>query len=219
MTGARIGNKFLADTEPWKLIKTDPEAVKEIMHTALLLVEHSAKALAPILPKTSAKLNAMLSIKDGEKLDPGSIIGPAVHLFKKVEDTEIDAQKSKLSKPAEALESDSLKGKPMITFDDFTKLDIQVGRITAAEKVEGADKLLKLSVDMGLEERCIVSGIAEHYNPEEVLGKQVSVLVNLAPRKIRGVESQGMILMAEDAEGNLAFVSPEKEIAAGSTVR
>lgn len=220
MQAARIGNKFLADTEPWKLIKTDPEAVKDIMHIALLLVEHVAKALTAFLPETSGKLKAMLSIQVGGSLTAGSTIGPAVHLFKKVEDSEIEAQKAKLVKPETIeVEPETPKRKPMITFDDFTKLDIQVGRITAAEKVEGADKLLKLSVDMGTEERCIVSGIAEHYSSDEVIGKQVSVLVNLAPRKIRGVESQGMILMAEDAEGNLAFVSPEKEIASGSTVR
>jgi methionyl-tRNA synthetase len=219
MTGARIGNKFLAETEPWKLVKTDPEAVKDIMHIALLIVEHCAKALASFLPQTSDKLNTMLSIQDGSSLSPGRAIGPAVHLFKKVEDAEIEAQKLKLAKPDKTEEPETPKGKPMITFDDFTKLDIQVGRITSAEKVEGADKLLKLAVDMGSEERCIVSGIAEHYSSDEVIGKQVSVLVNLTPRKIRGVESQGMILMAEDAKGNLAFVSPEKEIAAGSTVR
>lgn len=220
MQGARIGNKFLAETEPWKLFKTDPEAVKDIMHIALLLVEHVAKALVPFLPETSDKLKTMLCIQDGSELTAGRTIGSAVHLFKKVEDAEMDFQKQKLVKP-EIVEEVPAKplGKPMITFEDFTKLDIQVGTITSAEKVEKADKLLKLSVDMGGEERCIVSGIAEHYSPEEVIGKQVSVLVNLAPRKIRGVESQGMILMAEDAEGKLAFVSPEKEIASGSTVR
>ena len=220
MQAARIGNKFLADTEPWKLIKTDPEAVKDIMHIALLLVEHVATALSAFLPETSNKLKVMLSIEEGGSLTTGSTIGLAVHLFRKVEDAEIEAQKLKLAKPETTeVEPEAPKGKPMITFDDFTKLDIQVGHISAAEKVEGADKLLKLAVDMGTEERCIVSGIAEHYSSDEVIGKQVSVLVNLAPRKIRGVESQGMILMAEDAEGNLAFVSPEKEIASGSTVR
>ena len=153
-------------------------------------------------------------------LNSGHKINKQEILFQKIEDTAIDAQIEKLEKTK--IKQSNPKAKPMkdeITFDDFTKMDIRVGTILTAEKHPDADKLLKMTIDTGIDERTVVSGIAEHYNPADIVGKQVSVLVNLAPRKIRGIESQGMILMAENNEGSLAFVSPEKVIDNGGEVR
>ncbi len=218
MQAARHGNRYLADKEPWKRIKTDQEAVGGILFNSLLMVEHLSKVLGTFMPSTSEKLKAMLGIKDGEVLREGGALGPSSHLFKKVEDEEIQVQKERLTK-TKPQETGLKNEKEMIDFETFTKMDIRTGNILEADKVEGADKLLKLEVQLGEESRTIVSGIAEHYSPDEIIGKQVSVLVNLAPRKIRGVMSQGMILMAEDDDGKLAFVSPEKEMPAGSTIR
>lgn len=216
MQGARYGNRYLAEKEPWKLIKTDEDAVADILYNSLQLVAHVADALEAFLPGTSVRMRAMLGINSGEEPKPGASLGEIELLFKKVEDEEIQVQKDKLTKSPEAGLKDE---KEMIDFETFTKMDIRTGEILSAEKVAGADKLLQLQVKLGPETRTIVSGIAEHYEAEEVIGKSVSVLVNLAPRKIRGVMSQGMILMAEDEKGNLAFVSPEKEMPAGSTIR
>lgn len=217
MKGARIGNKYLAETEPWKLVKTDPDTVRGIMFESLKIVDHLAQVLSPFMPSTSQRLLNMLGISSGQELTPGHALGKAEHLFKRVEDTEMDVQKEKLKK--EETKQATSTTKEMIAFEDFTKLDIAIGTILQGEKVEGADKLLKLTVDMGSEQRTIVSGIAEHYSPEDIIGRQVSVLVNLAPRKIRGVESQGMILMAEEEDGTLAFVSPDKETSPGARIR
>lgn len=216
MNLARFGNKFLADSEPWKLQKTDPDAVKKIMFNALNICAYLAPAFEAFLPATAGRIREMLAIDPIFKgyLD-GHEIRSAVLLFKKVEDEEIEAQIQKLKKP----EPEQTDSKPMISFDDFTKLDLKVGTIKTAEKVEKADKLLQLQVDMGQETRTIVSGIAEHFSPEEVVGKQVSVLTNLEPRKIRGIESQGMILMAEDEGGKLVFVSPDEAVNSGSGIR
>jgi len=226
MNLARLGNKYLADTEPWKLIKTDEERVKTIMNIALQITANLTIVFEPFLPFTSTKLTDMLGVEllkweaaGREDLLPvGHVINKAELLFGKIDDDKIDEQISKLETATQA----NSKFPPMkdeVTFDDFTKMDIRVGEIMTAEKVEKADKLLKLTVNTGLDTRTVVSGIAEHYSPEEVVGQKVSILMNLAPRKIRGVESQGMILMAEDTEGKLSFVSPTKEMEAGGEVR
>jgi methionyl-tRNA synthetase len=229
MNLARIGNKYLADTEPWKLAKTDMDRTAAILNTALQVCSALSVLCEPFMPFTSAKLRGQLNIEKAawnehlhSILSAGHTIAPATLLFAKVEDETIERQIALLNaNKAQTPESTSTHKpmKPEINFDDFTKLDIRTATILEAERVEGADKLLKLKVDTGLDIRTVVSGIAQHYKPEEVVGKTVSLLMNLAPRKIRGVESQGMILMAEDAEGNLAFVSPEKPVGTGSEVR
>lgn len=219
MTLARIGNKYLADTEPWKLIKTDEERVKTILHVSLQICNALSKVFNPFLPATGKKLKTMLNSNEAE-LEAGHQINAATLLFQKIEDDVIEAQIKKLKESNK--KQSNPKAKPMkdeITFDDFTKMDIRTGTILTAEKHPDADKLLKMTVDTGIDVRTIVSGIAEHYAPEEIIGKQVSVLINLAPRKIRGIVSQGMILMAEDNEGNLAFVAPEKAVDNGGEIR
>ncbi len=219
MTLARIGNKYLADTEPWKLIKTDEERVKTILHVSLQICNALSEVFKPFLPATSKKLKTMLN-SNGAELEAGHQINAATLLFQKIEDDVIEAQIKKLKESNK--KQSNPKAKPMkdeITFDDFTKMDIRTGTILTAEKHPDADKLLKMTVDTGIDVRTIVSGIAEHYAPEEIIGKQVSVLINLAPRKIRGIVSQGMILMAEDNEGNLAFVAPEKAVDNGGEIR
>lgn len=223
MNLARLGNKYLADTEPWKLIKTDPERVKTIINISLQITANLAIVFEPFLPFTSEKLFRFLNIGplqwssagSSEILTEGHTINKPEILFAKIEDAKVEEQLEKLKQPT----NNFPPMKDEVTFDDFTKMDIRVGEIKAAEKVKKADKLLKLTVDTGLDTRTVISGIAEHYSPEEVIGKKVSILMNLAPRKIRGVESQGMILMAEDEEGNLSFVSPTKEINPGGEIR
>ncbi len=228
------GNQILADVEPWKLIKEDPEKVEVVLNSAIQLVAMLSIVCEPLLPKTSLKIKQMLNMTNNElswincheKLENCSLV-PVGHkinqpekLFQKIEDEAIEAQIEKLK--ATTVKQSNPKAKPMkeeITFDDFTKMDIRVATIKAAEKHPDADKLLKLTVDTGIDVRTVVSGIAEHYSPEEIVGKQVSILMNLAPRKIRGIESQGMILMAENNEGSLAFVSPEKAMDNGGEVR
>ena len=223
---ARAGNKYLADTEPWKLIKTDPERVKTIMNISLQITANLAIVFEPFMPKKALELAELLNInlprwdqagKD-QLINENHIINEPRILFQKIEDEKIDEQIKKLKNQ----DQKPNKYPPMkdeITFDEFSKMDLRVGTITAAEKIEKADKLLKLTVDTGIDVRTVVSGIAEHFKPEEVIGQKVSILLNLAPRKIRGVESQGMILMAETEKGELAFVSPTKEIDAGNTIR
>lgn len=218
---ARFGNKFLADLEPWKLQKTNPEEVKKILFSALLITGYLSEAIDPFLPNTAKKIRTMLNIEKGfEGYEPGHTIGKADLLFSKVEDEEMDKQIEKLKKVENSTEESNARPfKDNISFDDFMKMDFRVGTILTAEKVKKADKLLQLSVDLGSETRTIVSGIAQHFNPEDVVGKQVSVLCNLEPRKIRGVESQGMILMAEDDAGKLMFISPTDRIDSGSEIR
>jgi methionyl-tRNA synthetase len=223
---ARIGNKYLADQEPWKLIKTNPERVQTIMYIALQITAKLTLASAPFLPDTSIKLQTILKknwsdwndLLNDELLSPGHLIGETMILFPKIEDALVDTELEKLHQTNEN-KSNYPPMKEMINFDDFSKLDLRLGTISHAEKVEKADKLLKLTVSTGIDERTIVSGIAEHYKPEEVIGKTVLVLLNLEPRKIRGIESQGMILMAENEEGTLSFLAPEKAFEAGPTVR
>mgnify|MGYP005676022697 FL=1 len=223
---ARIGNKYLADTEPWKEIKTNPERVKTIMNISIQITANLAVIFEPFMPKKALTLAKMLNINlpnwssagNSNLIISNHIINQPEILFAKIEDEKINEQIEKL-KATTTKTSKFPAMKDEITFDDFTKLDIRVGTITAAEKVKKADKLLKITVDTGIDSRTIVSGIAEHYDPENIVGQKVSILLNLAPRKIRGVESQGMILMAENEEGELAFVSPTKEIDAGNTIR
>ncbi len=225
---ARLGNKYLADEEPWKLIKTDEERTKTVMFVALQIAAALAVLSEPFLPFTAAKLKSILNVTSStvemswnnvaqkETLLPsGHIIRKSELLFRKVEDQEVEAQLAKLeaTKKANAqMNKEITPQKETITFDDFSKLDIRVGTIVGAEKMPKANKLLVLKVDTGLDVRTIVSGIAESFKPEEIVGKQVTVLVNLAPRKLRGVESEGMILMTENAEGKLVFVNPDKNM-------
>ena len=222
---ARIGNKYLADQEPWKVIKTDPERVQTILYVALQITSNLQIATQIFLPATAQKLGKMLnaeslpwsSFGSSTLLAAGHQIGEAHILFTKIEDELVQTEVDKLHSTNQ-LTSKYPPMKELINFDDFSKLDMRMGKILEAEKVENADKLLKLKVLTGIDERTIVSGIAAHYTPEEIIGKTVLVLLNLAPRKIRGIESQGMILMAEDAEGTLSFLASEKDFGEGPTV-
>lgn len=230
MNLARLGNKYLADTEPWKLVKDEANAdrVKTIMNIALQITANLSIVLKPFLPATAVKISEFLNYNNNnwetagafDLLAAGHETNKPSILFQKIEDSLVEAEVEKLNatKASEA-GVDFPPQKDETSFDDFMKMDIRLGKILEAEKVKKADKLLKLLVDTGIDKRTIVSGIAQHYSPEEVIGKTVTVLMNLAPRKIRGVESQGMILMAEDAEGNLSFISPEKDFAQGGEVR
>lgn len=228
MNLARLGNKYLADQEPWKLIKTDPERVKTILYLANNLTTQLALMGRPFLPTTCERLASMLNIditivswdsKPAEILSQGHQIGTPEILFTKIEDSLVEEERAKLMSHNSTETSNFPHMKDAISFDEFTKLDMRLATIKHAEKVEKADKLLKLTVVTGIDERTIVSGIAEHYAPEEIIGKTVLVLLNLEPRKIRGIESQGMVLMAEDEAGTLSFLAPEKAFEAGPTVR
>lgn len=240
MNVARHGNKMLTEKEPWKTAKTDKQATAYTLYDGLQIVANLAILCRPFLPFTSDKLFATLNL-DGtnytwadvgrqDLLKPGHQLGKAALLYQKIEDDVIQKQIDKLlaTKTATAAKTTpAVETKPTpaadqkgeITYDDFSKIDIRVGTITAAEKVEKADKLLKLTVDMGFETRTIVSGIAEFFKPDEIVGTQVSVIANLAPRKLRGIESKGMILMAEDEAGKLHFVSPKDLTNNGSIIR
>ena len=231
MNLARLGNKYLADEEPWKVIKLDEERVQTIMYVALQISAALAILAEPFLPFTSRKLKTILNLNanvDWEKVAERAILLPATHqinkaelLFSKIEDTEITLQVEKLQATKIANEQENKEitaQKETVEFEDFTKLDIRIGTILAAEKVAKTKKLLQLKVAVGIDTRTIVSGIAESFSPEEIIGQQVAVLVNLAPRKIRGVESQGMILMTDTPDGKLAFMQPEKEVKNGQEV-
>lgn len=225
MNLARLGNKYLADEEPWKVIKEDEDRVKTIMYVALQIAYALAVVSEPLLPFTSKKLKSILChsaldaesnwnsiIKGNALLPSGHTINKAELLFSKIEDKEITLQLEKLQARKKVNEAEKAEVEPLkeeITWDDFAKLDMRVGTILEAEKIAKTKKLLKLTVDTGIDTRTIVSGIAESFKPEEVIGKKVTVLVNLAPRALRGVESQGMILMTEDASGQLIFVNPD----------
>ena len=229
MNLARLGNKYLADTEPWKVIKTDEGRVKTILNICLQISANLSTLMEPFMPFSSQKLREFMNIDviDWAKMGDGVIpagheLGEAGLLFEKIEDATIQAQIDKLLATKKANEMASVKAVPAkenIQYEDFMKMDIRVGKIIAAEKVAKTKKLMKLTVDTGIDERTIVSGIAEHYTPEEVIGRQVSVLVNLEPKPLKGIVSQGMILMAENADGTLSFVSPDKEVKTGSEVR
>jgi methionyl-tRNA synthetase len=225
---ARLGNKYLAETEPWKLAKTDMSRVETIMNIALQITANLTIAFAPFLPQKAKQIAGYLNCGELEwDVFGTSTILTVEHeinrekpsiLIAKIEDSFVDAQVAKLE-ASKAMGSSFESEKEAVSFEDFSKMDIRIGEILEAERVPKADKLLKLVVNTGLDKRTIVSGIAEHFAPEDVIGKKVSVLLNLAPRKIRGVESQGMILMAENEEGKLSFVSPSEGFGPGSEVR
>lgn len=241
MNLARLGNKYLADEEPWKLIKTEEERVKTIMYVALQIASALATLSEPFLPFTSGKLKKMLQFSAAENeltgaeisqwekiatrealLPAGHTIGKAELLFSKIEDEQIQKQLDKLETTKSANAAEAAEAEPQketATFEDFTKMDLRVGTIIEAHKMPKTKKLMVLKVDTGLDQRTVVSGIAEHFKAEEIIGKKVTVLVNLAPRKLRGVESQGMILMTENPQGKLVFVNPDEEgVKPGTTI-
>ena len=230
MNLARIGNKYLADAEPWKVIKTDPERVKTILYVSLQLVANLAIAFEPFLPNSSAKLREMLAnpeltweqLGQTDLLAAGTVLPKPELLFEKIEDETIQAQLDKLAAIKKQNEQDNYRAndiKPTIAFEDFEKLDIRVGTVTACERVPKMKKLLRFDIADGLENRVIVSGIAQHYEPEELVGKQVCFIANLAPRTFKnGLTSEGMILSALNADGTLAVICPEKNVLPGSEV-
>lgn len=226
---ARLGNKYLAETEPWKVIKADREKAGSILNFAVQLVAQAAIALEPFIPFTSNKLRVALGMTDYswsliggfDIIAEGSALKNPGLLFDKIEDDEIQIQidKLNLTKSLMDVASRSVPAiKETIEFNDFAKLDIRIGEIIAAEKMEKSKKLLKLTIKDGIHERMILSGIAEHFKPEEIIGRQVSFLANLSPRKMMGLESEGMILMAEDSDGSLSFIQPDKKVWNGATV-
>lgn len=235
MNLARTGNKYLADNEPWKLIASDPERVKTIMYISLEITAYLGVLCEPFLPNTASKVYRMLNLQKtnwtnakGQILQPGHQLNQAKLLFEKIEDDIIEKQIEKLH--AAKIRSEELKPvienpkadmvvKPETTFDDFSKMDLRIATILEAERIPKTDKLLKLKIDLGFEQRIIVSGIAHCYEPEKIIGQQVTIIANLAPRKIKGIESKGMILMADDADGNLKFVMPSEKISNGSNVK
>ena len=230
MNLARLGNKYLADEEPWKIWKTNPTRVETVLNVALQIAASLAIVGEPFIPFSARKLNGMLNLNDKPWSEAGQAdllpanhqLGEASLLFEKIEDEEIEKQLKKLEDTKSANDAESAQAEPAkenISFDDFTTMDIRVGTILTAEKVAKTKKLLQLTVDTGIDKRTVVSGIAEFFEPENLIGKQVSILVNLEPRKIKGIESQGMILMAEDATGKLSFVSPMEHIKPGGVVR
>ena len=230
MNLARIGNKYLADAEPWKVIKTDPERVKTILYVSLQLVANLAIAFEPFLPNSSAKLREMLAnpeltweqLGQTDLLAAGTVLPKPELLFEKIEDETIQAQLDKLAAIKKQNEQENHRAndiKPTIAFEDFEKLDIRVGTVTACERVPKMKKLLRFDIADGLENRVIVSGIAQHYEPEELVGKQVCFIANLAPRTFKnGLTSEGMILSALNADGTLAVICPEKNVLPGSEV-
>jgi methionyl-tRNA synthetase len=225
---ARLGNKYLADTEPWKLIKTDPGRVKTILNISLQITANLTLLLDPFLPFTMKKLRDFLNFNQSswdligspDLLEEGHPIEKASLLFEKIEDEQIQAQLEKLLKTKEKNEEAPAVApqKEEITFDDFTRMDLRTGTILEAEKVAKTKKLIKMQVDLGFEKRTIVSGIAEYHAPESLPGKKVCVLANLAPRKIKGIESQGMILLSENPDGSLYFVEPGRQAMNGSEI-
>lgn len=234
---ARLGNKYLTDTEPWKLEKTDPERVRTVLYNSLRITGVLSVVLEPFLPFTAQKLRTMLGLGElkwddalrADLIHPGAALGKPEHLFKPIDDPPIAAEVDRLhaSRPVEpTAPSDKPAApvadaaKPNINFDQFSALDLRIGTITAAEKVAKADKLLKLTIDIGDgQPRTVVSGIAQHFTPEQLPGQQVLLLCNLESRKLKGIESQGMVLMAEDADGKLRFVQPAEQMPPGSGVR
>ena len=226
---ARLGNRYLTEQEPWKAIKTNPEQAKEALHNSLVLIGHLAACLQPFLPATVRKIVDMLNIPfsaiamDAEMtFESGHQLNQPVLLFEKIEDEAIEKQLQKLAdkKAAVAPKQPALVPvKENINYESFATMDIRTGTIVTAEKVAKTKKLLKLSIDTGLDTRTIVSGIAEYYEPEAIIGQKVSLLVNLEPREIKGILSQGMILMAENAEGKLSFVAPTEDMHNGSVIR
>lgn len=230
MNLARLGNKYLAETEPWKLAKTDMERVATIMNVALQIAANISVAFEPFLPFSAAKIRRILHMDscqwdmfgNDSLLEAGQEVAEPELIFEKIEDDVIEAQMKRLEEIKEANKRNNWQAAPVrenIEFDDFTKLDIRVGKVLECTKVPKSDKLLQFRIDDGLGGRTIVSGIAKHYAPEDLVGKQVCFVANLAPRKLRGIESQGMILSAEDADGRLVVITPADDVAAGSEVK
>lgn len=230
MNVARLGNKYLADTEPWKVIKTDEDRVRTILNISLQIAANIEILIEPFLPFTADKLMKMLNYGGHQWENAGKLnllhrghqLNEPVLLFEKIEDEAVQAQIDKLNKSKADNATASAVAAPAkenIQFEQFTAVDLRVATITAAEKVEKTKKLLKLTLDTGIDQRTVVSGIAEYYKPEEIIGQQVSLIVNLAPREIKGIVSQGMILMSEDADGKLAFVAPIAKHQNGSVIR
>jgi methionyl-tRNA synthetase len=229
MALARLGNKYLTEEEPWKWYKTDEQKAKNILYIALQISAQLAILSEPFIPNTSVKLTNMLALEgkswengaDQELLAPGHKINKAELLFERIEDKQVEEQVEKLQQALQAQKSTVSNVTPQkeeTTFDAFTKMDLRVATIIEAEKMKKADKLLQLKVDTGIDTRTIISGIAKHYSPEDIIGKKVMVLVNLAPRKMRGVESEGMILLSEDENGKLYFVEPSAEANNGDVI-
>ena len=229
MNLARIGNKYLADAEPWKVVKTDPERVKTVLFLSLQLVANLATAFEPFLPFSSEKLRRMLGMEAAEwdrlgsidLLPAGKQLAEPELLFEKIDDSVIEAQVQKLLDTKKANEAANYKAEPVlpnIPFEQFEQLDIRVGTVLSCEKVKKSKKLLKFEIADGLENRTIVSGIAQHYNPEDLVGKQVCFVANLAPRTINGIESQGMILSAVNFDESLSVVTVDRPVVAGSRV-
>ena len=229
MNIARLGNKYLADTEPWKVVKTDPERVKTILNVALQIVANTTVAIEPFMPFSAEKLTRMLAVDHLEWdvigrsniIAAGHTIGAAELLFEKIEDEVIERQVKKLEDAKRANEAAAAvvpEQKDSVTFEQFGQMDIRVSTVVAAEKVAKTKKLLKLTVDTGIDTRTIVSGIAEYYTPEELVGRQILVLVNLMPRELKGITSQGMILMSADATGKLTLLAPTDKVPNGSQV-
>lgn len=229
MNLARLGNKYLTENEPWKTIKTDESRTATVLNISLQICANLAILSAPFMPMTAEKLRNMLVMDEkawfeaggADLLEVNHALNAPELLFEQIDDKQIEAQTNKLLQTKKANESEQAEVAPQredITYDDFSKLDIRVGTILEAEKVAKTKKLLKLTIDTGIDKRTIVSGIAEYYSPEEVIGKQVSVIVNLAPKMLKGIESRGMILMAENFDGSLSFVSPDKKIKNGGGI-
>lgn len=230
MNLARVGNKYLTENEPWKTIKTDATRTATVLNISLQICANLAVLSAPFMPIVAAKLSDMLNMKQFawfeagacDMLAEGAVIKQPTLLFEQIDDKQIELQIQKLQAAKKENELNQASVAPQsedISYDDFSKMDIRVGTILEAEKVAKTKKLLKLTVDTGIDKRTIVSGIAEYYKPEEIIGKQVSVLVNLAPKNLKGIESRGMILMAENLDGRLSFVSPDKLLKNGSVVK
>ena len=226
---ARMGNKYMADTEPWKVIKSDETRVGTILNLSIQIVANLGILSEPFLPFTSKKIISMLNINHPGWSEAGKVDLVAEQhqlekpglLFEKIEDSNIDAQLEKLKSSSKEQKSNMTGGnqyKNEIIFEDFTKLDLRIGTVKSAEKMPKSKKLIKLQIDMGIETRTILSGIAEHFEPEQLINKQVTVVANLAPRKMMGIESQGMVLMAEDTDGKLILLSPESMVSSGATV-
>ena len=226
---ARLGNKYMTEQEPWKVFKTDSRRTAVILNTCIQVTANCAVLMEPFLPKTATKLQGAFGIIQpkwsdaaSDMIKAGSTLGALSILFEKIEDEVVEAQVAKLESARSASTVGQAKSEPqkeIMTFEDFQKLDLRVGEVVACERVPKADRLLNLTIRTGLDERTVLSGIAEHFTPEEVVGRRVTLLVNLAPRKIRGIESQGMVLMAETADGSLRFVTPEDGTAAGDVIR
>jgi methionyl-tRNA synthetase len=234
MNVARLGNKYLQEQEPWKVYKQDPARAGVALYVATQIMGAAAIVFEPFLPSTAAKLRGMLNMSESFQWEDanneqiivgGTQLGESALLFAKIEDEQVEAQRLKLEVAAAANQSAApapekthMAQKEDISFDQFMSMDLRVGTILEADRVPKADRLLQFKVDTGLDQRTIVSGIAEHFTPEEMIGKKVTVLMNLPPRKIRGIESQGMLLMAEDADGALKLMSPEGGAESGAVI-